>query len=220
MCLFLYYLLIKNSLALSARRPSLVDPGLLNDVLPNFMRCKDVQTTDIRLASLFRVAYSAHFTGCRPTTIESVEAFDTDVQLIERDFFSSLGDGSADSLSRHFPFTSLRWYRLSYACAFLDGTDSTQKKGIALTWAIGWASQILLHLSKPPMSRWSDQTAIPAQLEPDPSVVDIMSFAIDHYFVVIAYAAFFLVNSWLNNFIDCKLMAKVVISMLKANMTI
>jgi hypothetical protein len=157
------------------------------------------------MASLFRVAYSANLTGCRPNTIESVEAFDIDVQLIERDFSSSLGDRQIDSLSRHFPFTSLRWYQLSYACAFLDGTDSTQRTGRALTWATGWASQILLHLSRPPLSMGPDYTAIPAQLEPDPSVVDIMSFAIDHYFVVITYAAFFLVSSWLSNFMDCEL---------------
>jgi hypothetical protein len=42
------------------------------------------------------------------------------------------------------------------------------------------------------------------QLEPDQSVVDVMSFAIDHYFVVIAYASFVLVNSWLSNLMDCK----------------
>jgi hypothetical protein len=198
-CLPLIY-----SLALSARRPSVTKPGLLNDALTNFMRSEHVQSTDIRMASLFRVAYSANLTGCRPTTIESVEAFDIDVQLIERQFFSTLGDGSIDSLSRHFPFTSLRWYQLSYACAFLDGTDSTQRTGRALTWAIGWASQILLHLSRPPQSMGPDSTAIPAQLEPDPSVVDVMAFAIDHYFVVIAYAAFFLVSSWLSNHMDCK----------------
>jgi hypothetical protein len=193
------------SLALSARRPSVLNPRLLNDVLNSFMQCKHVQPTDIRVASLFRVAYSANFTDCRPTTIESVEAFDTDVRLIEQHFSSSLGDKSTDSLSHHFPFTSLRWYRLSYACAFLDGTDPTQRKGKALTWAIGWAGQILLHLSRPPLPNDSDSSAIPARLEPDPSVVDVMSFAIDHYFVVITYAAFFLVNSWLSNFMDCKL---------------
>lgn len=53
-------------------------------MLANFLRCKDLQNTDGRLTSLFRVAYSAQITGCRPTTIESVEAFDKDVQLIER----------------------------------------------------------------------------------------------------------------------------------------
>lgn len=151
------------------------------------------------------MAYSAHFTGCRPTTVESVEAFDTDVQLIERHFASTLGDRSIDALGQHFPFTSLRWYRLSYACAFLDVTDPTQRTGKALTWAIEWASQILLHLSRPPSSNEANYTAITAQLEPDPSVVNVMSFAIDHYFVVIAYAAFFLVNSWLSNFMDCNL---------------
>jgi hypothetical protein len=131
-----------------------------------------------------------------------VEAFDVDVQLIERNFASTLGNRSIDALSQHFPFTSLRWYRLSYACAFLDGTNPTQRTGKALTWAIEWASQILLHLSTPLSSRGANDTALSAQLEPDPGVVEIMSFAIDHYFVVIAYAAFFLVNSWLSNFVD------------------
>lgn len=195
-------------LALSARRPSVLKPGQLYEVLDSFTRSKYVQTTDIRIVSLFRVAYSAHFTDCRPTTIESVEAFDTDVQLIENHFSSTLRNGLEDSLSQHFPFTSLRWYRLSYACAFLDGTDPAQQKGKALTWAIEWASQILLHLSKPPLSNEQEHPAISVPLEPDSSVVEIMSFAIDHYFVVITYAAFFLVNSWLSNFIDCTFLSE------------
>ncbi|KAK5029532.1 hypothetical protein LTS07_005994 [Exophiala sideris] len=194
-----------SNLALSARRSSHLNPEPLHAVLNTFLQGKYVQDTDIRLASLFRTAYGAHFTGCRPTTIESVEAFDKDVQLIEQHFTSSPGDRSRDSLSQHFPFTSLRWYRLSYACAFLDGTDLTQRTGKALTWALEWASQILLHLSRPPSLSPPNNTNIPAQLEPDPSVVNIMSFAIDHYLVVIAYAAFFLVSSWLSNSMDCKL---------------
>jgi hypothetical protein len=134
-----------------------------------------------------------------------VEAFDADVRLIERHFVSSLGDRLGDDvLSQHFPFTSLRWYRLSYVCAFLDSTQPAQRTGKALSWAIEWASQILLDLSRPPSSSEAMYSAIPLRLEPDPSVVDILSFAIDHYFVVIVYAAFFLVNSWLSNFIDCK----------------
>lgn len=137
-------------------------------------------------------------------TVESVEAFNKDVELIEGNFTSSLGDRSMDALSKHFPFTSLRWYRLSYACAFLDVSDSTQRTGKVLTCAIEWASQILLHTSHPPSIGAPYKSIIPAQLEPDPSMVDIMSFAIDHYYVVISYAAFFLVNSWLNNFADCE----------------
>jgi hypothetical protein len=182
----------------------------LSEVLDSFLQCPHVQTTDMRVASLFRVAYSAHFTGGRPTTISSVEAFNTDVQLIEQRFASSLNGRSMDALSQHFLFTSLRWYQLSYTCAFLDVTEPTQRTGRALTWAIEWASQILEHLSRPsstpsslssrgPNYMYND---VPAQLEPDPGVVDVISFAFDHYFVVIAYAAFFLVNSWLSNFVD------------------
>ncbi|RMZ75570.1 hypothetical protein DV737_g5240, partial [Chaetothyriales sp. CBS 132003] len=192
-------------LALSARRSSYLNPEPLNAVLNSFLQCKYVQNTDIRLTSLFRVAYVSHFTDCRPTTVESVEAFDKDVQLIERHFTSSLTDRSGDTLSKHFPFTSLRWYRLSYACAFLDVTNLTQRTGKAFTRAVEWASQILVHLSRQPSSMGPNDTVTPTRLEPDPGVVDIMSFAIDHYFVVIAYAAFFLVSSWLSNFVDLNL---------------
>ncbi|KAL3495749.1 hypothetical protein BJX62DRAFT_222394 [Aspergillus germanicus] len=202
----LYLVESDHYLALSARRPSYLNPKPLHSVLSNFLRCKYVQSTDIRLASLFKVAYGAHFTGCRPTTIESVEAFDKDVQLIERQFTSSQSDRSTDGFSQHFPFTSLRWYRLSYACAFLDAADPAQRSGKALAWAIEWASQILTHLSK---HSFTTNNGVPSptqvQMEPDPSVIDIMSYAIDHYFVVIAYAAFFLVNSWLSNLIDMNL---------------
>lgn len=193
-----------SSLALSARRPSYLNPEPLNSVLHQFLRCKYVQTTDIRLTSLFRVAYGAHFTGCRPTTIESVEAFDKDVQIIERQFTLNLGNRPLDSLGHHFPFISLRWYRLSYACAFLDVTDPSQRTGKALTWAIEWASQILIHLSRPPSFQAASYSPILLPLEPDPGVVQVLSYAIDHYFVVIAYAAFVLVNSWLGNLMNSK----------------
>jgi len=117
---------------------------------------------------------------------------------------SSLGDRSIDVFSQHFPFTSLRWYRLSYVCVFLDATDFSQRTGQALTWAIEWASQILFHLSRPCCPVVDGDSQTPIQLEPDPSIVEVMSFAIDHYFVVIAYASFVLVNSWLSNLMDCR----------------
>ena len=172
--------------------------------MANFLQCQYVQSTDMRLTSLFQVAHCAHFTGCRPTTIESVEAFDRDVQLVERHFTSYQNNQSVDAMSQHFPFTSLRWYRLSYTCAFIDNTDQSQWTRKALMWAVDWASQILVHLSRPPLPGGVDPAANPPQLEPDPAVVDVMSFTIDHYFVVISYAAFFLVNSWLRNFVDYK----------------
>ncbi|ORY35312.1 hypothetical protein BCR39DRAFT_508725 [Naematelia encephala] len=194
-------------LALSARRPPSLNPGPLSAVLANFLRCKDLQTTDVRLTSLFRVACGTHITKCRPASTESVEAFDTDVQIIEGQFNTSLGGNSTDAMSEHFPFTSLRWYRLSYTCAFLDIAGPTERSGKALSWAIEWASQILFHLSRaasePTVHSMAHATYNP--LEPDPSVVSVMSFAIDHYFVVIAYAAFFLVNVWLSNLMDLNL---------------
>ncbi|CAI7649906.1 unnamed protein product [Penicillium manginii] len=201
----LYLVESDHYLALSARRPSYLNPTPLKEVLENFLHADFVQATDIRLASLFKVACGAHSTGCRPSTIESVEAFDKDVQLIEQQFLLNLGNRSIDTLSQHFPFTSLRWYRLSYVCAFLDATDITQRTGEALTWAIEWASQILFHLSRPRYTRVDNELPDNIQLEPDPSVVDVMSFAIDHYFVVIAYASFVLVNSWLSNLMDFNL---------------
>ncbi|KAJ5223048.1 uncharacterized protein N7469_009288 [Penicillium citrinum] len=201
----LYLVESDHYLALSARRPSYLNPAPLKEALEVFLRGDYVQATDIRLAALFKVACAAHSTGCRPSTIESVEAFDKDVQLIERHFMSSLGDRSMDVFSQHFPFTSLRWYRLSYVCVFLDATDVSQRTGQALTWAIEWASQILFHLSRPCCPVVDGDSQNPIQLEPDPSIVEVMSFAIDHYFVVIAYASFVLVNSWLSNLMDFNL---------------
>ncbi|KAL4779052.1 hypothetical protein BJX76DRAFT_362143 [Aspergillus varians] len=129
-----------RNLTLSARQPSYLDPKLF-------------------LGSLFRVAYGAHFTGCRPTTVESVEAFDKDAQLIERQSILRLGNATVDGLSQHFPFTSLRRYRLSYACAFLDAAGPAQRDGKALAWAIEWASQILYHLSIPSSPNRTDNIA-------------------------------------------------------------
>jgi hypothetical protein len=135
-------------------------------------------------------------------TLESVEAFDKDVQLIEQQFLSSFDPRSIDGLSQHFPFISLRWYRLSYACAFLNVTDQTQRTGKVFEWAIEWSSQILLHLARPNSSRELNNNARLTLSEPDPGMVEIMSFTIDHHQVVIAYAAFFLVKSWLSNLVD------------------
>jgi hypothetical protein len=111
-------------------------------------------------------------------------------------------------MSRHFPFTSLRWYRLSYTCTFLDSAadqNQTQTHWVreALSWAVGWARQILLHLSTP-SARGGDATMSGTRLNPDPGIVHVMAFTIDHYYVVISYAVFLLVNSWLRNLIDCK----------------
>lgn len=197
-------MLICSSLALSARRPSYLNPEALNGTVASFLRCPFVQSTDMRLVSLFQVAYGAHFTNCRPTTIESVEAFDRDVHIVEKQFMSNQDTQSTDTMYQHFPFTSLRWYRLSYTCAFLDNIDQNQRKGTALMWAIESATQILVHLSMPPASETMDSSISAMQLEPDPGVVNLLSFAIDHYYVVISYASFFLVNSWLRKFVDCK----------------
>ncbi|KAK9852794.1 hypothetical protein MYU51_008045 [Penicillium brevicompactum] len=173
-----------SNLALSARRPSSLKPEPLHDVLENFTRCKYTQSSDIRLASLFRVAYTANFSGCRPTTIESVEAFDRDVDSIERSFLQSLNSPPADGFNQHFP---------------------PQRMGKVLTWAIEWSSNILIHLAGRNLSKEVNINSIPTRLEPDPSVVQMMSFAIDHYHVVIAYAAFILVKSWLSNLTDMDL---------------
>ncbi|CAD6570665.1 MAG: hypothetical protein TREMPRED_005946 [Tremellales sp. Tagirdzhanova-0007] len=50
-------------------------------------------------------------------------------------------------------------------------------------------------------------TASPADiaLEPDPGIVEILSFAIDHYFVVVAYTASFLVLAWQTGAVDNQL---------------
>ncbi|KAL7419008.1 hypothetical protein Q5752_006693 [Cryptotrichosporon argae] len=206
----LYLVESDHYLALSARRPPCLDTRALSDVLANFLRCKHLQATDVRVTSLFRAAHSAHVTGCRPTTIESVEAFDRDMELVERHFASSssragVAGAALDALGPHFPFTSLGWYRLSYACAFLDAADAGQRDGLAMRWALEWASNILGHFSRPPAARAASGALSGDPPQPDPALVQVMSYAIDHYFVVIAYAAFFLVNGWLSNLINANL---------------
>lgn len=180
-------MLMSYSLALSARRPSHLNPEPMNSAITSFLHCPFVQSSDMRLVSLFQVAYGASSTNCRPTTIESVEAFDRDVQIVERQSTSNQGNQSTDTMSQHFPFSSLRWYRLSYTCAFLDNIDQGQRKGKALMWAIDWAGQILIHLSTPPSSETIDSFISLARLEPDPGIVNLMAFSIDHYYVVISY---------------------------------
>lgn len=53
--------------------------------------------------------------------------------------------------------------------------------------SVEWASQILFHLSAAPSMNPFDISARPvggSRLEPDAGIVEILSFAIDHYYVV------------------------------------
>ena len=82
---------------------------------------------------------------------------------------------------------SLRWYRLAFASTLLPPSTDWRDAGSVFGMSIEWASQILFHLSAPTPKSPFNMTASPADiaLEPDPGIVEILSFAIDHYFVVV-----------------------------------
>jgi len=165
--------------------------------------------TDNRLASLLRVVQAAHVMGNRAETAENLEAFNDDVDAVERDFLSNTAsnDPGFDKMGQHFPFTSLRWYRLAFASTLLPPAGNWRNAGKPLRMSVEWASQILFHLS--------DSTSmsplhlapgsIEAPLEPDEDLAQLLSFAIDQYFVVIAYTASFLVLAWQSGAIDNQL---------------
>ena len=111
---------------------------------------------------------------------------------------SGRASSNFDQMSQHFPFSefqsrynlesthiitaSLRWYRLAFACTLLTSTPSWPAYGDMFHQAIDCASQILFHLSASATSG-STLDNSPIVLEPEPALVEILSFAIDHYFV-------------------------------------
>jgi hypothetical protein len=105
-------------------------------------------------------------------------------------------------MSQHFPFSerdislaerfpdlsaSLRWYRLTFASTLLPPSSEWRHAGEVFRMSVGWASQILFHLSASasmnPMNL--NTPAADISLEPDSGIVEILSFAIDHYYVVV-----------------------------------
>jgi hypothetical protein len=72
------------SLALSARRPSTLNPSAIIQALSRFLRGDWVRATDTRLASLMRVVGASHVMGARAESEESLEAFNLDVNAIEQ----------------------------------------------------------------------------------------------------------------------------------------
>ena len=70
--------------------------------------------------------------------------------------------------------------------------------------SVEWATQMLYHLSSTASMTPLEAAAglIETPLEPDPEISQILSFAIDQYYVVLAYTASFLVLAWQNGAID------------------
>ncbi|KAK8847722.1 hypothetical protein IAR55_005581 [Kwoniella newhampshirensis] len=126
--------------------------------------------------------------GGRAESVESLEAFNEDVNAVEQNFLSvSAGmDPGYDKMGQHFPFTSLRWYRLAFASTLLPPPGQWRNAGEALRLSVDWASQMLYHLSSsaPMTSFHLGPGSIEAALEPDEGLVRLLSFAIDQYFVV------------------------------------
>ncbi|ORY23121.1 hypothetical protein BCR39DRAFT_549915 [Naematelia encephala] len=196
-------------LAISARKPPTLAPSQIFHALPRYLRSEWVQPTDTRLASLLRVVQAVHVMGDRADCAESVEAFNHDVDAVESDFLSSTAsiNPGFDKMGQHFPFTSLRWYRLAFASTILPPAGNWRNAGEPFRMSVEWASQILFHLSS--SASMSPLHLAPgfthAPLEPDEDLVQLLSFAIDQYFVVIAYTASFLVLAWQSGAIDNQL---------------
>lgn len=72
------------SLALSARKPATLNPGLVCQALPRFLRGQWGLPTDARLAALMRVVEASYVMGSRAESVENLEAFNMDVNEIER----------------------------------------------------------------------------------------------------------------------------------------
>ncbi|RYH20097.1 hypothetical protein EON65_24630 [archaeon] len=73
-----------SSLALSARRPATTNPVPICQALPRYLRGNWAVKTDARLAALMRVVEASHVMGARAESEESLEAFNMDVNEIER----------------------------------------------------------------------------------------------------------------------------------------
>ncbi|ORX36245.1 hypothetical protein BD324DRAFT_482718 [Kockovaella imperatae] len=190
------------------RRPTLDTQGLAIGCSA-FLASGRTQSTDLRLVSLLRVAHASSIilrgVVSGSVSVESVKAFNEDVIQVERDYIetASRQGGGVDSHARQFPYTSLRWYRLAFASVLLNSASPWSAIGEMFHWAVNWASQILFFLSGSANRgerNLTDDTGEP--LLPDPSLVHFLTFAIDHYYVVVAYSAAFLVVAWRQGAID------------------
>jgi hypothetical protein len=72
------------SLALSARKPASLDPLPVCQALPRFLKGHWALATDARLAALMRVVEASCVMGSRAESEENIEAFNMDVDEIER----------------------------------------------------------------------------------------------------------------------------------------
>lgn len=75
---------LMRSLALSARKPPTLQPTPIYSTLPRFLGGSRVQPTDTRLAALLRVVQASQVMGGKAESIESLEAFNEDVNIVEQ----------------------------------------------------------------------------------------------------------------------------------------
>jgi len=148
--------------------------------------------------------------GARADSEESIEAFNMDVNEIEkyasiwprtliadfssRDHLESAHRTRCDSISHSvsegqeilLTVASLRWYRLAFASTLLPSMSNWRDVRQSMRLSVDWASQILYHLSSAATSTPFNPESglIQGPLEPDTTLVALLSFAIDQYFVV------------------------------------
>ena len=73
-----------TSLALSTRKAPTLPATDLYNALPTFLSTPGTQSTDARLAALFRVVQVTQVMGGRADSVESLEAFDEDVTAVDQ----------------------------------------------------------------------------------------------------------------------------------------
>jgi len=73
-----------HSLALSTRKAPSLPTSELYNALSTFLGSPGIQSTDARLAALFRVVQVTHVMGGRAESEESLEAFDEDVTGVDQ----------------------------------------------------------------------------------------------------------------------------------------
>ncbi|GAA5852077.1 hypothetical protein JCM8547_000151 [Rhodosporidiobolus lusitaniae] len=201
---WIYLLESDVHLAVTARQRAMLNPESAMAVADEFLLHPQSYPSDRRLVSLLKVSGAARLAAAscgdlsfRHLALQAVQQFNETALQIETQYLEPMnGSGTLqqDTMSRHFPFIAITWYRLSLSCAVLSPTHTEAPEEL-LSLSLSFSRQILSHLAEAGKAdqtiAWSD-----VPLTPDPTVVKTLSCSIEQHYVVLAYAASFLVVTW------------------------
>ncbi|KAI5481375.1 hypothetical protein MNV49_004997 [Pseudohyphozyma bogoriensis] len=196
-------------LAVSARQPATLDPR------PALAGVSG--RPDHRLGALLQVACATRGAGLhandlsfKNVSIGTIQSFNADLANIESNYLHPLIESyqaaRLDRMSLHFPFTTIRYYRLALSCSLLHSPLAEAPSNL-VSLCSDWASQILIHLSLESSKSFTvlELDYASELLTPNPSLVNVMAFSIDHHYTVITYAASWLVLAWFTGSINQRL---------------